>query len=116
MWHRAGKHVSIFLEGAVALKPTSRRNIKSFTMLMTFPIVASIPPSPFSGHAKSIVWPFRSRPRERSWLLIYSDAVRRLSDSMLSVNLSGSWAFVWISVEVVIFRGFVVDFMRCVAV
>jgi len=81
-------------------------------MLMTFPMVASIPPSPLSGHAKSIVWPFRSRPRERSWLLIYSEAVRRLSDSILSIKLLGSWASEWSSVEVVTVRGFVMVFMR----
>lgn len=67
---------------------TSRRKIRSFMTLITRPIVASIPPSPLSGRANSIVWPFRRRPRERSWLLMYSDAVRRLSDSIVPRSLA----------------------------
>ena len=49
---------------------------------MILPIVASKPPSPLSGRAKSMVCPFRSSPRDKSWLLMYSDAVRRLSASI----------------------------------
>lgn len=63
---------------------TSLRRIKSFTTLITLPIVASRPPSSLSGRAKSIVWPLRRRPRDNSWLLIYSDAVRRLSGSIFA--------------------------------
>ncbi len=47
--------------------------------LITLPIVACSP-SPDSGSAKSILWPSRSRPRDNNWLLMYNEAVRRLSD------------------------------------
>jgi len=63
---------------------TSLLKIKSLTTLITLPIVPSTPPSPFSGRANSIVWPLRKRPRDRSWLLMYKDAVFKLSDSMVS--------------------------------
>lgn len=69
----------------------SRRRIRSLITLITRPIVVSIPPSPLSGRAKSIVWPLRRRPRERSWLLMYKDAVLRLSDSIVQLLASGSY-------------------------
>ena len=47
---------------------------------MIFPIVPSMPPSPFAGFAKLIVVPLRSRPRESKRLLMYRDAVERLSE------------------------------------
>lgn len=65
---------------------TSRLRIKSFTTLMILPIVDSNPPSSLSGRAKSIACPLRSRPRERRRLLIYADAVRKLSDSIVVVK------------------------------
>lgn len=64
-------------------KHTSRRKIKSLTTLIILPIVASNPPSSLSGRAKLIVWPFLNNPLESNWLLIYSDAVLRLSGSIL---------------------------------
>ena len=56
---------------------TSRLKIKSCTKVMTWPIVASKPPSTFPGVAKSIGIPFLRRPRDSKRLLIYADAVLR---------------------------------------
>jgi len=53
-------------------------------MLMIRSIVPLVPPSPFSGLANSIVWPFRNNPRDRSWLLIYKEAAFRFSDSIVT--------------------------------
>lgn len=50
---------------------------------MILTIVTSVPPAAFSGVAKSIGVPLRSRPRESNKLLMYADAVLRLRDSMV---------------------------------
>jgi hypothetical protein len=50
-------------------------------------MVPSTPPSPWAGRENSIVWPLRRRPRERSWLFMYREAVRRLSDSIVDFSL-----------------------------
>jgi len=68
-------------DGAIRL--TSRRRMRSFTTLMTLPMVAVSSLSVSPGLAKSILCPSRRSPRDSSWLLMYSDAVRRLSDSII---------------------------------
>ena len=68
---------------------TSRLKIKSCTRFMTLPIVASTPPSAFAGHANSMGTPLRSSPRDKSKLLIYVEAVRRLWASIVEMRQRG---------------------------
>ena len=49
---------------------------------MILVMVASTPPAAFSGAAKSIGLPLRSKPLDNSRLLIYVDAVAKLLDSI----------------------------------
>jgi hypothetical protein len=37
--------------------------------------------------------PSRSRPRDNSWVLMYSDAVRRFSDSIIADDVWSSYQF-----------------------
>lgn len=55
---------------------------------MILPIVSATSSSESPGSAKSMPRPSRSRPRERSWLFMYSEAVRRLSESIMMPVLS----------------------------
>lgn len=64
-------------------KLTSRRMIRSLRTLTMRPIVAASSPWFIAGLAKSMLWPSRRRPLESSWLLMYSDAVRRFSVSIM---------------------------------
>lgn len=66
---------------------TSLRKIRSLTTPMILLIVSPKSP-PLIGSAKSMVEPSRSSPLERSWLLMYSDAVLRLSVSAMAVSWS----------------------------
>lgn len=74
---------------------TSRRRIRSLTTAITRPIVAATSALVSPGSVKSIVWPSRRRPRDRSWLLMYSDACRRLSSSTMASSFRSSlrWCF-----------------------
>lgn len=61
---------------------------------MTRLIVSATSASVSPGWAKSMPLPSRSRPRDSSWLLIYSDAVRKFSDSIIAADAcSSSWGF-----------------------
>lgn len=69
--------------------------MRSFTTAMTRPIVcasiSSPPASPYlppAGSEKSISSPSRIRPRDSSWLLMYTDAVRRFSESIIAAASS----------------------------
>lgn len=47
------------------------------------------------GSAKSMPRPSRSNPRESNWLLMYSEAVRRLSKSIMMLLLLLFLLMVW---------------------
>lgn len=51
------------------------------TTLIIRPMVPRAPPSSLHGSTKSICWLSFSNPRDRSWLLMYRDAVCRFSKS-----------------------------------
>lgn len=78
--------------------PTSLLTTKSFTRLMTLAIVASVPPSSFSGWAKSIGLPPLSNPRARRILLMYVDAACKLCCSITpKKNMSAKSEAIWAS-------------------
>jgi hypothetical protein len=72
---------------------TSRLKIRSLTTAMTRVMVSVTSPSLWPGWAKSMLLPSRRRPRDNSWLLMYNDAVRRFSDSIIADDVWSSYQF-----------------------